>query len=405
MFTIDEIRKTVEENKDEALQCLIEALQSPSPTGSELPMAETMIKWLKKAGLPVEIYEYVKDRPNVLASWKGSEEGKTFLFNGHFDVFPPSETDNQLYNAWSGDVKNGYVYGRGASDMKSGDCAALIAVMLLKKMGFDPKGTITINYVSDEENGGKDGILAMLDEGIIKGDFGISMEPSDLDVVVAHGGTYPCQIIVYGDGGHSSKPIDMNDKDNQYGGEDAIKKAVKALSALYKLQNIVDKRKTDFGKTNLAVTKISAGNVVNNYARRAEILIDRRYFPPETPESVDAEIIAALDEIKNSDPTFKYEFHSHYEPDTPVCEIPDDSLIVSTIDEVCEELFGQRPKHLKISGGADAAYIKRAIGTEMPWFGPGRFDGGIATAEERVAIDDYLNCIAAYMLVLVKLMA
>ena len=46
MITVEQIKKKVADSKEEALQCLIEALQSPSPTGSELPMALTMKKWL-----------------------------------------------------------------------------------------------------------------------------------------------------------------------------------------------------------------------------------------------------------------------------------------------------------------------------------------------------------------------
>ena len=121
MITVEQIKKKVADSKEEALQCLIEALQSPSPTGSELPMALTMKKWLDKLDIKVDTYEYQKDRPNFIAEWKGSREGKTFLFNGHMDVFPATETDDPNYNAWSGEIKDGFVYGRGASDMKGGD--------------------------------------------------------------------------------------------------------------------------------------------------------------------------------------------------------------------------------------------------------------------------------------------
>ena len=128
MITVEEIKKKVADGKEEALQCLVEAIQSPSPTGSELPMALTMKKWLDKLDIQVDTYEYQKDRPNFIAKWKGSQEGKTFLFNGHMDVFPATETEDPSYNAWSGEIKDGFVYGRGTSDMKGGDCAALMAV-------------------------------------------------------------------------------------------------------------------------------------------------------------------------------------------------------------------------------------------------------------------------------------
>lgn len=99
MICVQDIIKKADECKDEALQYLIEAIQSPSPTGSELPMAKTVHKWLDKIGIQVDTYEYMKDRPNFIATWKGTQEGKTFLFNGHMDVFPATETDDPNYNA------------------------------------------------------------------------------------------------------------------------------------------------------------------------------------------------------------------------------------------------------------------------------------------------------------------
>lgn len=406
MLTLDEIKQYVEAHKEEALQCLVDALQSPSPTGSELPMAQTMMKWIDKIGIQVQVHEYMKDRPNLIAEWKGSEEGKTFLFNGHMDVFPPTETDDADYNPWSGEIRDGQVFGRGASDMKGGDCAALMSVKFLKDMGYDPKGSVVLNYVSDEERGGEFGVLPLLREGLLKGDFGISMEPTDMNMLVGHGGTYPCKVVVFGDGGHASYPIKRWDKDNIYGGEDAIKKAMKAVAALNRLQDeVIDKKpETFYGKSHLAVTMIRAGLEVNNYPRRAEIMIDRRYMPFESPESVDAEIIGALDEIKKTDPTFAYEYQAPFEPATPVFEIPEDSSIVQTLDEACEKLLGAKPVHMTKVSGADAAYIKRDIGTMMPWFGPGTFDN-IANATESVPIDNYLNCIIIYMYTIVSLLS
>lgn len=412
MSNIEKVKKIVNEHRDEALQCLIEALQSPSPTGNEAPMGDTMLKWIEKIGIPVNVYEYMEGRPNIIAEWKGENPGKRFLFNGHLDVFPPSETKDTSYNPWSGEIRDGYVYGRGATDMKSGDCAALMAIKLLKEMGFEPTGSIVLNFVSDEENGGTYGVLSLLKDHLLDVDLGISMEPTNMDIIVGNGGVYPCQIIVYGDGGHSAAPISKDDKENKYGGEDAIKKGIKAINALYDLQKeVIDKKPaSEFGASHLAVTNIHAGKVVNNYARRAEILIDRRYLPGETPETIDAEIINAMEKIKNEDPFFEYEYHPYYEPSTPAIETSEDSEIVRNLDEACMELFGEKPDHIRCNGGADVAYISEATGADLPWYGPGLWGtdapkDAIATTAERVSIDNYLNCIQVYMLTLIKTMS
>ncbi len=165
MFSSEEIKKYVEEHQEEAISCLVEAIQSPSPTGFELPMANTVEKWLNKIGMDIKTYVYAqgtdgKDRPNFIADWVGSKPGKKVLFNGHMDTFPVTQSDDPSVNPFSGEIKNGAVYGRGASDMKGGDCAAIMAVKFLKEMGFDPNETVTLTFMSDEENGGTYGARA-----------------------------------------------------------------------------------------------------------------------------------------------------------------------------------------------------------------------------------------------------
>lgn len=409
MFKTEEIIKIVEDNKEEAIQLLTEALQSPSPTGSELPMALTMKKWLEKLELPIDTYEYQPDRPCFIVKWEGSEPGRKFLFNGHMDVFPPSDTEDESYNPWSGEIKDGFIYGRGASDMKSGDCAAYMAVKLLKQMGFDPKGSITLNYVSDEEDGGEFGTVSLLKDDLLQCDIGLSMEPTNMAVCVEGGGIYPSQITIFGDGGYAARPIDPDGPGNIYGGEDAIQKAMKALKALYDLkENVIDKKpKIGELKSNLSITNIHAGatNVINNYARRCTILIDRRYLPNETRESVDAEIIGALESVKKEDPTFAYEYLAPCEPDWPAFSLPEDCEMVTVLDEAYEALYGKKPVHTRTMGGAEVTIIREKYGADLPWFGCGRIDTGLATTEECVSIQDYLDTIKIYMLTLIKTMA
>src|SRR5699024_11897960 len=108
----------------------------------------------------------------------------------HMDAFPPTDGDDGIYGPFSGQVADGYIYGRGAADMKGGDAAALMAVTFLKRMGFDPKGSIEMSYLCDEENGSANGVKWLLKNGYLKGDFGICMEPTGGKVLVGHTGIY-----------------------------------------------------------------------------------------------------------------------------------------------------------------------------------------------------------------------
>lgn len=162
MITRDEINNVVNARKDEAINYLMKALTIPSPTGHEKEMGDQMTEWIKEMGLKPEVLEYAKGRPNVIAEWEGNKGGKRFLLNGHLDVFPPTLTSDGKTNAWDAKIEDGYIFGRGAVDMKGGNIAGLMAVKWLKEMGFVPNGTIILSYVSDEEAGGAFGTLQLL---------------------------------------------------------------------------------------------------------------------------------------------------------------------------------------------------------------------------------------------------
>ncbi len=410
IVTKEAIESIVEENMEEALQLLSEALQSPSPTCSEAPMGETFSKWMEKFGLDYKVYTYHEGQPNVVGTLKGEGE-KSFVFDGHMDVFPPAGTDDPDYDPWSGEIKDGKVYGRGASDMKGGDCAAFMAVHLLDKMGWKPSGKVMLAFVSDEERGGTYGTLSLIKDGIINADYGLSMEPSGCRTTVHHGGVYPFKVTVYGDGGAASEELHGPEYDplNIYGGEDAIHKIMKAVKAIDELnETVIKKKPTVHGMlSHLAITNIHGGktNVINNQCREAFLLIDRRFIPGETPESITKELEDALEGVKKIDPYFAYKLEGPVEPYCPILDFPDDDPVVMALDKAHEAFYGTPTEHITMLAGSDAAYLAEFCKTSIPWYGPGAHEFGVAAKGEYVTIENYKNCIKMYMHVLADLMS
>jgi acetylornithine deacetylase len=123
-----------------------------------------------------------KNRPNLTARLEGSGGGKSLVFSGHIDVMPAYGKKWEVFeDPFSGKIKDGRLYGRGAADMKAGTMSGFLALKCLHDLGIRLKGDVFAESVVDEENGGVNGtIAARLRNPQI--DFGIVPEPTNLIV-------------------------------------------------------------------------------------------------------------------------------------------------------------------------------------------------------------------------------
>ena len=137
-----------------------------------------------------------ENRPNIVATLKGTGGGRSLILNGHTDVIPGGNGEGWSDNPWSAKIEKGRIYGRGSCDMKSGVASHVLAVQYLKELGLTPKGDVMINIVIDEEVSGH-GTLDTVIRGY-KADAGISGETSDLFVQPACIGRIWFQIDVQG---------------------------------------------------------------------------------------------------------------------------------------------------------------------------------------------------------------
>ena len=400
MITPEQIHQIVEENRDEAISCLQEIVRTPSPTGSELAVSKVFSKWIEGCGLTVASYEAEPDRPNLIAEWPGSQPGKGFLFNGHMDVFPPSAGDDGWYGPWSGKIVDGYIYGRGTVDMKGGDCAALMAVKFLRKMNFDPKGSVVLSYMVDEENGGWKGVKYLIQQGLLKGDFGICMEPTNGRILNRHRGILRMQFTYRAQPHHASTP---------HPSLDALQKAVMAIQQLYALNQRLCNRTDEFGAATrcLSVTVLHAGNTPNVQPSLAEFIVDRRIDMDEEVDAVKKEILDIFDRLKAENSEFEYEYQIL--SDRPLLDIPESDRFIQSLSHSYEKIMGQPAKIYTRAGGSDAASLFQAYGLSIPNFGAapdfdeeGRGDPfGSGTPNERLSLQDYLNSIKYYMMAVV----
>ena len=143
----------LERETTELLQRLVR-FNTVNPPGNERGAIEHLAEYLRGAGFEVELLAADEKRPNLVADLRGAGDGPTLCFLGHVDTVlaHPAEWS---HDPWSGEVADGFLWGRGALDMKSQVAAEAVAGAELARAGWRPeRGTLKLVFVSDEETGG-----------------------------------------------------------------------------------------------------------------------------------------------------------------------------------------------------------------------------------------------------------
>lgn len=176
------IIEEVDNLTDDILDFAIRLIAQPSTLGNEASVLKMMEEELAGLSLnPVRVpinpdlltekpgfapvpWSY-ENRYNLVATCPASDQGgRSALFNGHLDVVSPEPIDMWDHDPFDPEIEDGWLYGRGAGDMKSGLAAMTYALYAIKKAGFELKAPVTIESVIEEECSGN-GTLACLYAG------------------------------------------------------------------------------------------------------------------------------------------------------------------------------------------------------------------------------------------------
>lgn len=201
----------------EILQKLIQ-FDTTNPPGDEAECIEYIRGLLSTAGIGSTILAKTSDRPNLVARIQGTGKAAPILLYGHVDVVTTTDQKWQ-HPPFAGELVDGFIWGRGALDMKGGVAMLLAAFLRIKAQGIQPPGDIVLAIVSDEEAGGEFGAKFLVEEhaALFKdvryalGEFG------GFTMRVAGKSFYPIMIsekqicwmkaTVRGPGGHGSIPV------------------------------------------------------------------------------------------------------------------------------------------------------------------------------------------------------
>jgi carboxypeptidase PM20D1 len=378
---------------------------------------------------------------SLLFTWKGSDSAKKpILLMAHQDVVPIDDATKWSHPPFSGEVADGFIWGRGALDVKSGMLGILEAVEKLASEGFQPERTIYLAFGHDEEIGGHEGaakiaallterkvrLEMVLDEGMVITDGIIPDVSVPVALIgIAEKGYVSVELSAESLGGHSSMPPERSAigmvseavaklETNPFparlnqrvaffdyvGPKMPFTKRI-IFANLWLFQPVVTeilsaKPATAAGiRTTTAPTIFQAGVKENVLPRRASAVINFRIVPGETPETV----IARVKELVG-DSIDVHQYGEFSAPPSPISRIGSDSYqrLAETIRAVYPDPELVVAPGLVV-GATDSRYfapiaddVYRFLFNRMGPADLPRFHG----TDERIAVDNYLTAIRFY---------
>lgn len=240
--TARRITDAVEAAFDRQLKFTAELVRHPSLRAAESSAQDFMFAELESRGLAMDRWTLdgealaahvgygpctvdFEDLTNVVGTYTPAEEtGRSLILNGHIDVVPTGPEATWERSPWDAEVKDGWMYGRGAGDMKAGLAAIVFAFDAIRAAGLAPAATIHIQSVVEEECTGN-GSLAALQRGY-KADAVIIPEPEENMLVRANVGVIWFRVRVTG------KPTHVREMASGFNAIDAAYTVMGALREL-----------------------------------------------------------------------------------------------------------------------------------------------------------------------------
>ncbi|RWQ13506.1 ArgE/DapE family deacylase [Mesorhizobium sp.] len=357
---------------------------SLSPKGSgEKKVAEFLERFCRERNLPYEIQEVTDGRSNFLTWVPGHDPDKRVLFIAHMDTVPVDKWESDPF---SGEQREGRIYGRGSCDTKASLAAMLMALSTLGER--QPKTTVVVAASIDEEYR-KIGARAIAQSGVSY-DAAVVGECTNLELVVAHMGSLRWQIEVEGVPAHTSRP---------HLGVNAITGMAKIILALDEYhRTLVTRAHPLVGSPLLTVSLIEGGLELTTVPPACRIWIDRRLIPGEQPQD-------ALQEVENILEAFRQGEHKiKVRSLLPALEDPapnsaEASRIAAVAAAVCADVAGTG-KYIGGTGGSDANQLSLA-GIPCIVLGPGSTDQA-HTNNEFVEVDQVAKAVEIYQKIMLS---
>jgi succinyl-diaminopimelate desuccinylase len=234
-------------------------------------------------------------RYNVIGRWDAGAD-RCVHFNAHYDVVPVSAADWRVAAPFDGFIRGGWLYGRGAGDMKGSIVALLGALQAFRQAGQAPAVNVEVSFTADEETGGALGAGWIVDRGLVDADLAVECEgAAGSRVGIGHNGVLWLEVEVEGKSAHASSPErGVNAFEKMAAIVHDLRTVKRRLGSASRRWKGPDGRPRQPTINVGGVFSGSDGQKVNTVPGRAAFSIDRRLVPGERLADAEKELVDAL---------------------------------------------------------------------------------------------------------------
>lgn len=363
--------------------------RSPNPPGGEEDVARALAEACRERGIEATLADAAPGRPNVLAT-VGPPGSDGLLLLGHTDTVPAGE--GWTRDPFGGEIEDGRVFGRGATDMKGGIAAGVIAMAALARQDIALSAPVTLAAVVDEEENGL-GVRTLL-EGGVEAAAAIVPEPTGLQTIIACRGNCYVDVEVVGRSAHAGSPE---------AGRNAIYGAGRVVDGVQRLNaELAAETHPLLGSGAWSVGTIHGGTGTAMVPDRCRISIDRRLLPGQSAEQAKAEIDALLATLDL--PAQELAATSGLLMEIPSFEVPAEHPLVAAARAATVDAGGPDLPIAGWTAACDGGYLMRDTGIPAIVLGPGSVVEQAHRPDESVAIAEVVTSARAYALCAIRML-
>lgn len=250
---------------------------SENPPGNELALSRFIERDMRSLGLEVKVVTFAKERPNIIATLKGTSKASAknaLLLTPHIDTVPAGI--GWSMDPFGGQIKNGRIYGRGATDDKGNLACAMEVMRSLAEDGVRLSHDVVLAATVDEETGSKQGIVPLLSKGILKPKAALILDSDEFSTIIAQKGLMHARVQVFGKKAHGAY---------KWYGVNAIEAATGIIEELKNFKFIY-RPHTLLRPPTINIGTIKGGDKVNMVADFCEFSFDLRFLPGMDPQKL-----------------------------------------------------------------------------------------------------------------------